>query len=199
MPADPRMLEMLSYYRDAELHGASLLLRLIKMTRDLPDVQVKLTLHVAQETRHAWLWTERIRELDGWPVDVSGYQARIGTRTVPRTLVDLLALSIVVETRSLARYTEHAARPDVDPRTAEVLREVTDDEKWHVAWMREELDRRTRDDPAACERVRVLMERYRAIDEQVYAELSAHERQAFATPRAASVASSVTTPERRPA
>jgi hypothetical protein len=24
MPADPRMLEMLSYYRDAELHGASL-------------------------------------------------------------------------------------------------------------------------------------------------------------------------------
>ena len=30
MPADPRMLEMLSYYRDAELHGASLLLRLIK-------------------------------------------------------------------------------------------------------------------------------------------------------------------------
>ena len=82
MPADPRMLEMLSYYRDAELHGASLLLRLLKMTRDLPDVQVKLTLHVAQETRHAWLWTERIRELDGWPVDVSGYQARIGIDTI---------------------------------------------------------------------------------------------------------------------
>jgi hypothetical protein len=103
MPADPRMLEMLSYYRDAELHGASLLLRLLKMTRELPEVQVKLTLHVAQETRHAWLWTERIRELGGWPVDVRGYQARIGMHTVPRAVVDLLALSIVVETRSLAR------------------------------------------------------------------------------------------------
>ena len=69
MPVDPRMIEMLSYYRDAELHGASLLLRLLKMTRELPEVQVKLTLHVAQETRHAWLWTERIRELGGWPVE----------------------------------------------------------------------------------------------------------------------------------
>jgi rubrerythrin len=182
MPADPRMLEMLSYYRDAELHGATLLLRLLKLTRDQPEVQVKLTLHVAQETRHAWLWTERIRELGGWPVEVSGYQTRIGMRTVPRTIVDLLALSIVVETRSLARYTEHAARPDVDARTAEILQQVTDDERWHVAWMRDELDRRMRNDPAACERVRELMERYRTIDEQVYAELSARERQAFAAP-----------------
>ena len=182
MPADPRMLEMLSYYRDAELHGATLLLRLLKLTRDQPEVQVKLTLHVAQETRHAWLWTDRIRELGGWPIEVSGYQTRIGMRTVPRTIVDLLALSIVVETRSLARYTEHAARADVDARTAEILRQVTDDERWHVVWMRDELDRRMRNDPAAGERVRELMERYRAIDEQVYAELSAHERQAFAAP-----------------
>jgi bacterioferritin (cytochrome b1) len=182
MPADPRMIEMLSYYRDAELHGASLLLRLLKMTRELPEVQVKLTLHVAQETRHAWLWTERIRELGGWPVEVSGYQARIGMHIVPRTVVDLLALSIIVETRSLARYTEHAARPDVDARTAEVLRAVTDDERWHVAWMRDELDRRTRNDPVAHERVHALMERYRAIDEQVYAELSADERRAFGEP-----------------
>jgi bacterioferritin (cytochrome b1) len=182
MPADPRMLEMLSHYRDAELHGASLLLRLLKMTRELPDVQVKLTLHVAQETRHAWLWTERIRELGGWPIEVSGYQTRIGMHTVPRAVVDLLALSIVVETRSLARYTEHAARSDVDARTAEILRAVTDDERWHVAWMQDELDRRTRDDPTARERVHALMERYRAIDEQVYAELSADERCAFGEP-----------------
>ena len=50
MPADPRMLEMSSYYRDAELHGASLLLRLLKMTRDLPDVQVyaELAVHERQ-------------------------------------------------------------------------------------------------------------------------------------------------------
>jgi hypothetical protein len=34
------------------------------MTRQLPEVQVKLTLHVAQETRHAWLWTYGRRTIE---------------------------------------------------------------------------------------------------------------------------------------
>ena len=109
MAADPRMIEMMSYYRDAELHGATLLLRLIKLMDD-PDAQVKLSLHLAEETRHAWLWTNRIKELGGEPMKVlDGYQKRIGMRTVPRSLLDLLALTVVVEERSFARYQEHAA------------------------------------------------------------------------------------------
>ena len=84
MAADPRMIEMMSYYRDAELHGATLLLRLIKLMDD-PDAQVKLSLHLAEETHHAWLWTNRIKELGGEPMKVlDGYQKRIGMRTVPR-------------------------------------------------------------------------------------------------------------------
>lgn len=47
MGADPRMLELMSYYREAELHGASLLLRLVKLMDADPDAQVKLTLHIA--------------------------------------------------------------------------------------------------------------------------------------------------------
>ena len=62
MAADPRAVEMFSYYRDAELHGATLLLRLIKLL-DAPDAQVKLSLHLAEETHHAWLWTNRIKEM----------------------------------------------------------------------------------------------------------------------------------------
>ena len=50
----------MSYYRDAELHGATLLLRLIKLMDDA-DSQVKLSLHLAEETQHAWLWTNRIK------------------------------------------------------------------------------------------------------------------------------------------
>src|SRR4029453_6646332 len=64
MAADPRVIEMMSYYRDAELHGATLLLRLIKMMDD-PDAQVKLSLHLAEETQHAWLWTNRLHQLGG--------------------------------------------------------------------------------------------------------------------------------------
>ena len=37
MSADPRLLEPMSYYRDAELHGATLLLRLMKSMSDDPS------------------------------------------------------------------------------------------------------------------------------------------------------------------
>ena len=33
MPVDTRVLELMSYYRDAELHGAALLLRLMRRKR----------------------------------------------------------------------------------------------------------------------------------------------------------------------
>ena len=74
MAADPRVIEMMSYYRDAELHGATLLLRLIKMMDDA-DAQVKLSLHLAEETHHAWLWTNRIKELGGEPMQPSATRA----------------------------------------------------------------------------------------------------------------------------
>jgi len=81
---DPRMIELMSYYRDAELHGATLLLRLIKMMDD-PDAQVKLAAHLADETRHAWLWTKRINEMGGEPMKIAdGYQKRGRGSSGPR-------------------------------------------------------------------------------------------------------------------
>lgn len=39
------------------------------------DAQVKLSLHLAEGTHHAWLWTNRIKELGGEPMRVlDGYQ-----------------------------------------------------------------------------------------------------------------------------
>lgn len=178
MAADPRIIEMMSYYRDAELHGATLLLRLIKLMDD-GDAQVKLALHLSEETHHAWLWTNRIKELGGEPMKVlDGYQKRIGMRTVPRSLLDLLALTVVVEERSFARYQEHAKRPGVDEATLQVLQEVTKDEKWHIAWIRQklmELARAEGGEAAANEAI----EKYRKIDEAVYGELRAKEMAVF--------------------
>jgi bacterioferritin (cytochrome b1) len=180
MPVDTRVLELMSYYRDAELHGATLLLRLMRMMSDDSDAQIKLTRHVAEETRHAWLWTKRMIELGGAPVKItSGYQTRIGMRTMPRTLADFLALTIVVEERSLARYQEHAARPDVDPVTRKVLERVASDEEWHIAWTKSKLGEVIERDASARERVVTMMERYREIDREVYAELRAREEEAF--------------------
>ncbi len=178
MPADPRMIEMMSYYRDAELHGATLLLRLIKLMDD-PDAQVKLSLHLAEETQHAWLWTNRIKELGGEPMKVlDGYQKRIGMRTIPRSLLDLLALTVVVEERSFARYQEHAQRPNVDEATLDVLKQVTKDEKWHIAWIRGKLLEIAAQEGGE-DKAHAAIEKYREIDEQVYGELRAKEIAVF--------------------
>lgn len=179
MAADPRIIELMSYYRDAELHGANLLMRLLKLMDD-PDAQVKLSLHLAEETNHAWLWTKRISDLGETPVKVQdGYQTRIGFRTVPRTLSELLALTIVVEERAFSRYLEHAARPNVDEETRKILHEVTKDEKWHISWVKAKLQELVEKEGSQ-DRIRDAMQRYREIDERVYADLAAKEKAAFA-------------------
>jgi bacterioferritin (cytochrome b1) len=178
MEPDPRVIEMMSYYRDAELHGATLLLRLIKIMDD-PDAQVKLSLHLSEETHHAWLWTNRIKELGGEPMKVlDGYQKRIGLRALPHSLLDLLALTVVVEERSFARYEEHAKRPGVDEATLTVLQEVTKDEKWHITWIRAKLMEIAAEEGNE-EKAHAAIEKYRKIDEAVYSELRAKEIAVF--------------------
>jgi bacterioferritin (cytochrome b1) len=178
MSADPRLIKLFCYYRDAELRGANLLMRLINHIDD-SDSQVKLSLHLAEETHHAWLWTKRITDLGGEPKTIAdGYQSRIGLKTVPRSVIDILALTVVVEERSHQRYVEHAARPDVDPETLAVLKEVSHDEKWHIAWIRAKLNELAANEGGAV-RVEAALEKYREIDRQVYADLLEKERQEF--------------------
>lgn len=179
MAPDPRMILLLNYYRDAELRGANLLFRLMSHLDD-PDSQTKLSLHLADETRHAWLWTKRITDLGGEPAKVAdGYQTRIGLRVVPRSLIDILALTVVVEERSHQRYTEHAGRADVDPETHAVLVEVTQDEKWHIAWIRNKLEE-IAEREGALDKMNEALARYREIDAHVYGELRAKEQAVFA-------------------
>jgi len=165
-----------SYFRDAELRGANLLFRLMRLVDD-PESQVFLTEHLADETRHAWLWTQRIRELGAQPVPVhDGYQVRIGKLVgVPKTIVDLFALTIVVEQRALRRYQQHLRRPDVPERTREVLEAVTKDEAWHIDWIRTKA-REFAEKAGDSEWVDRAIKKYRAIDEQVMAELDEKER-----------------------
>ncbi len=123
IPAD---IAVFSYYRNAEQHGANLLFRLLKHLDD-PDAQIALSQHLADETRHAWLWTERIVRAGAKPLVVcDGYQVRMGRAAgMPRDVVDLLALTVVVEQRALRRYQQHLRRPNLDADTEQVLRNVT--------------------------------------------------------------------------
>jgi len=165
-----------SYYRDAELRGSNLLYRLMRVLKD-GESQVALSEHLADETRHSWLWTKLIRELGAEPVPVDdGYQVRIGKRAgVPRHPVDLLALTVVVEQRALKRYHEHLKWEGVPERTLEVLRAVSKDEGWHIDWIRKKA-REIAEAEGEPERFDEAVARYRAIDREVWAELQELER-----------------------
>ena len=179
MSIDPRLIHLYSYYREAELRGATLILMLTMRVEDA-ESQVKLSRHLADETRHVWLWTKRITDLGHEPVHIDdGYQTRIGKAVgIPRSLVDLYALTVVVEERAQRRYLEHSRRSDVDAETLAILQEVTKDEKWHVGWIKGELKALARANGGEG-KMRETLRRYREIDRQVVADLIAKEREAF--------------------
>ena len=170
-----------SYYRDAELRGANLLFLLLRLLDD-PQSQIALSEHLADETRHAWLWTQLIREIGGSPVPIEdGYQVRIGKRAGrPRRAVELLALTVVVEQRALRRYQQHLKRSDVPERTREVLRAVTKDEAWHIDWVRDKARELAARDgvPDVFDE---LLHKYREIDREVMDEIEDLERELVAT------------------
>lgn len=169
---------LFSYYREAELRGADLILRLINRT-DNPELQENLTRHLADETNHVWLWTERIRALGGDPVKIDdGYHRHLRRKAgLPSTLLDLLALTYVVEERASKRYQEHAARADLDPDTYKALDTMRTDEDWHLSWVAEALKNLEKTEGA--EKVEATLERYRKLEAEAFAEMFADEQRAL--------------------
>ena len=165
---------VLSYYREAELRGANLLQRLLRKADD-PLLQINLTRHLADEARHAWLWTELIGKLGGEPAAIHlGYQRRLRSQVgIPSTIIDLLALTHVVEERVQQRYREHAARPGEDPRTVAVLQSIGADEEWHLAWVKDWLAAHEQEHEG--EPLSALLDRYRMLEVSAYAELMVEE------------------------
>jgi bacterioferritin (cytochrome b1) len=165
----------MSFYRDAELQGARLLLNLHHHLLD-GDSQTKLTRHLADETRHAWLWTQRIIDLGATPISIAdGYQRRLGMRIgIPKGPLDLLALTLIAESRAIERYETHARKPGVDTATLAILRVVSADEPWHLAWIEEKMHEvaKARGEE---DRVRKTLDTYRAIECEVYASFISDE------------------------
>lgn len=169
---------LFSYYRDAELRGAELIMRLINHIDD-GALQEKLTRHLADETHHAWLWTERIRALGGDPIRIDdGYHRHLRRKAgLPSTLLDLLALTYVIEERAGKRYAEHAARPDVDPETLQVLQQMCRDEEWHLSWVADTLREVERSEGG--EKVATALARYRTLEAEAFAEMLVAEQAAL--------------------
>jgi rubrerythrin len=175
-PSTESLIKIFSFYRDAEIRGATLLMKMMQWEKD-PEAQVLFSRHVADETRHAWLWTKRIRQLGGLPVEVpDGYQRRLGKALgIPFNIVDLFALTVIVEERSVSRYSEHSASRYCDDLTREVLDELTKDEKWHISWMEEWMFRLARERGAEA-KAKAQLARYRTLEREVFEAFKEDER-----------------------
>ena len=175
-PSRESLIRIFSYYRDAEIRGAGLLLKMMNRVED-GATQVLFSRHIDDETHHAWLWTKRIKDEGGVPVPVpDGYQRRLGKALgIPGNMFDLFALTVVVEERASKRYAEHVSSPLCDDKTRAVLDQISRDEKWHIAWMQDWLFKR-----AAAEgkedHVRATLERYRRLEREVFEEMKDMER-----------------------
>lgn len=152
---------LLAWYRHSELEGALLLGRVLRQASD-PGLIGALTRHCADEARHAWLWQHTIERLDLSPVRIArAYQSYYVV--VPRTLAEVLALTHVFEQRvdrEFERQVRSGRYPDAVNAT---FRALLADEQRHLAWIAEWLSRQPDSE--------TLLDRYRAADEQAYAQL----------------------------
>lgn len=133
-------LSLLRLYRDAEYHGTELLQRLSRTTND-PRLQIELTRQIADEARHALLWTERICELGGHLVLArGGSQQRVHQRPKSTaTELDLFAQLYVAEERLGQQYRSHLARAPQDSRMKILLEIILAEEEWHRGWVKQVL------------------------------------------------------------
>jgi len=170
---------LFNYYRDAELRGADLVFRLINKAEN-QNIQEKLARHLADATNHAWLWTERICALGGQPMRIdTGYHRQLRRKAgLPANLLELLALTCVVEERARKRYEEHTTRSDVAPETLDILNEMRVDEEAHLAWISEKLSELGAKEGQG--KVTEVLQRYRAVEATVFADMQHEEQRALA-------------------
>ena len=156
-------------YRAAEVHGASAIMRMGRLA-DSSSLSSDLSRHMRDEAIHAWLWTKAINDIGGEIIEVDQpYQARLSAHFgLPRTLTDMLALTLVSEKRGVAQYNEHLDLPDITSPIKRTLRAILKDENWHVRYINEELQIRARAD----RRVQDVIDRAENADERAWADLA---------------------------
>lgn len=167
----PDELFILSYYRAGELAGSLLMGRLAMHTR-FDHLRAPLTRHCLEEAEHAWLWTKTIHDLGHTPLCVTHtYQTEYGRLFgMPRSAVEVLCLTQVLERRVLAHFKAHLARPGTHPVIRRSLQQMIDDEEGHLGWVWDELQRVGRE--GGRDQIDATMQALEAVDRQVYDRLA---------------------------
>ena len=170
MQVPDRELSFLNFYRASELHGGLILGQVARRVRD-GAMATELLRHSAEEVGHARIWTETILAVGGRIQPVrSTYQERYAQAVGrPVGLLHVLALTQVFERRVYRHFVEHLRRPGTHPVVADALRLMLEEEKGHLSWVKEWLDREA---AGRGDEVREVMRRYTEVDRRVYDALT---------------------------
>lgn len=158
---------LLSYYRTSEISGAMFFARLAKSVRN-PELQRDMTKHFADESQHAWYWSQCLEQLAAKPIRVSdAYQDQyLKAVGLPVNLMEVLAITQVFESRTINHYASHSKRAGVNPLVRDTIAKIMDDEGWHLQWVSESL--RSMEPEYGREHVRATLARFTQADEEVY-------------------------------
>jgi demethoxyubiquinone hydroxylase (CLK1/Coq7/Cat5 family) len=163
-------LRFLNFYRASELHGGLILGQVARRTRD-GLLSCELLKHSAEEVEHARVWTDAILAVGGRVHPVrdtyqTRYAAIIGR---PVGVLHVLALTQIFERRVYRHFTEHLRRPGTHPAVRAALRQMLEEEKGHLSWVKRWLDQQAL---ARGAEVHKIMRRYAEVDAQVYDALT---------------------------
>src|SRR5688572_4360088 len=98
--------------------------------------------YYAAETNSGKYWNECTNDLDAYPIKLrESYQDQyldaVGT---PANLMEVMAITQVLEKRVIGQYHRQLRVPDLHPRVKQTLEQIMLDERWHIQYVREALE-----------------------------------------------------------
>jgi 1,2-phenylacetyl-CoA epoxidase catalytic subunit len=166
---------ILSFYRTSEISGALFFGRIAKSLKAGP-VQQDMTKHFADESQHAWYWTECLKNVGMEPIKLdAAYQDQyVAAAGMPANIMEILAITQVFEKRVIGQYALHLTAPEVHPEIQRTLRKIMEDEKWHIQWVDAAL--KAMGPEYGESHIQETLKRYWAADQEVYKKsLSEHQ------------------------
>jgi hypothetical protein len=162
-----RQARLFAFYRETDLYVSRLLIKLLTLLRS-DRFTLRIWRHLADQTRHASLWSERLQLLGTHDLHLD-INALCDKRPSPDQLNEpacLLREIAMVEEFLLKSYETHSALESIDPGTRDLMVRLVEDEKWHLHSVRAKLKMVDvlSDGMSADSR----SQRFRAVEEELY-------------------------------
>jgi hypothetical protein len=132
---------LFAFYRETDLYVSRLLIKLLTVLRS-DRFTLRLWRHLADQTRHASLWSEYLEPLGNTHNLHLDINALCDKRPSPDHLDEpacLLREILMVEEFLLKSYQTHSALESLDTRTRDLIVALVEDEKWHLQSVRTKL------------------------------------------------------------